>query len=74
MEGMAGLTIGLAIIAFSLGIEIGQQVVVLPIFALLKVLRSHHGAGSHFAHGIFRYGSVAICFMGLFYGIAALRS
>ena len=74
MEGMAGLTIGLAIIAFSLGIEIGHQVVVIPIFALLKLLRSQHGAGSHFAHGIFRYGSAAICFAGLFYLIVALHS
>ena len=74
MEGMAGLTIALAIVAFSLGIEIGQQVVVLPIFALLKVLRSRHGAASRLAHGIFRYGSAAICLMGLFYMIAALRS
>jgi hypothetical protein len=71
---MAGLTIGLAIIAFSLGIEIGQQIVVLPIFTLLKVLRSRHGAASHLAHGIFRYGSAAICLTGLFYMIAALRS
>ena len=74
MEGMAGLTIALAIVAFSLGIEIGQQVVVLPIFVLLKVLRSRHGAASRLAHGIFRYGSAAICLMGLFYMIAALRS
>lgn len=74
MEGMAGLTIGLAIIAFSIGIEIGHQVVVVPIFALLKLLRSRHGAGSHFAHQIFRYGSAAICLAGLFYLIVALRS
>jgi len=46
----------------------------LPIFALLKVLRSRHGAASRLAHGIFRYGSAAICLMGLFYMIAALRS
>jgi hypothetical protein len=74
MEGMAGLTIGLAIVAFSVGIEIGHQVAVVPIFALLKLLRSRHGAASHFAHGIFRYGSAAICLTGLFYLIAALRS
>jgi len=74
MEGMAGLTIGLAIIAFSIGIEIGHQVVVVPIFALLKLLRSRPGAGSRFAHQIFRYGSAAICLAGLFYLIAVLRS
>jgi hypothetical protein len=74
MEGMASLTIGLAIVAFSVGIEIGHQVVVVPIFALLKLLRSRHGTASHFAHGIFRYGSAAICLTGLVYLIAALRS
>src|SRR5436309_15978549 len=39
MEGMAGLAVGLAIVAFSLGVEIGHQMVVLPIFGALKAAR-----------------------------------
>jgi hypothetical protein len=73
MEGMAGLTIGLAIVAFSFGIELGHQVVVIPIFALLKILRSRHGEASRLAGYIFRYGSAVICGAGIFYLVAALR-
>ena len=70
---MAGLTIGLAILAFSIGIEIGHQVVVLPVFALLKVLRSGPGAAPRFAELTFRYGSIAIALAGTVYFVAALR-
>lgn len=73
MKGMAGLTIGLAIVAFSVGIEIGHQVVVLPVFAVLKVLRSRRGETSRLAEHIFRYGSAAISLAGMFYLVAALR-
>jgi hypothetical protein len=73
MEGMAGLTIGLAIFAFSFGIELGHQVVVVPIFALLKILRSRRGEASRLAGHIFRYGSAVICAAGIFYLVAALR-
>ena len=73
MEGMAGLTIGLAIFAFSFGIELGHQVVVVPIFALLKILRSRRGEASRLAGYIFRYGSAVICGAGIFYLVAALR-
>jgi hypothetical protein len=72
MEGMAGLTIGLAIVAFSLGIEIGHQVVVLPVFAALKVLRSGGRETSHLAEHVFRYGSATISLAGMFYLVAAL--
>lgn len=73
MEGMAGLAIGLSIFAFSLGVEIGHQVVVLPVFGVLKVLRSRSDASAHWAEHVFRYGSAAISLAGLFYLAAALR-
>jgi HupE/UreJ protein len=73
MEGMAGLTIGLAILAFSVGIEIGHQVVVLPVFALLKVLRSGPGGAPRFAERTFRYGSIVIAIAGSIYFLSALR-
>ena len=38
MEGMAGFAVGLAIVAFSLGVEIGHQMVVLPILGTLKIV------------------------------------
>jgi hypothetical protein len=73
MEGMAGLSVGLAIIAFSLGVEIGHQVVVLPLFGILKVLRAQRGVARDLAGQLFRYGSVAISIAGMFYLVAALR-
>ncbi|MGH8549937.1 MAG: HupE/UreJ family protein, partial [Methylococcales bacterium] len=39
MEGMPGIAIGVAIVAFSLGVELGHQLVVLPVFAGLKLMR-----------------------------------
>jgi hydrogenase/urease accessory protein HupE len=73
MEGMAGLTIGMAIVAFSLGIEIGHQIVVVPIFCALKIARTlRHGSIRPTEYAL-RYGSVAICVAGIFYLIAALR-
>jgi hydrogenase/urease accessory protein HupE len=72
MEGMAGLAVGLAIVAFSLGVEIGHQVVVIPVFSLLKVLRWRRGEGSRLAEHVFRYGSAAISLAGMFYLVVAL--
>jgi hypothetical protein len=72
MEGMTGLAIGLAIVAFSLGVEIGHQVVVLPVFGVLRVLRARDG-GTRLANGLFRYGSAAIVVAGMVYLVAALR-
>ena len=39
MEGMPGLAFGIALVAFSLGVEIGHQIVVLPEWALLRFTR-----------------------------------
>jgi len=39
MREMPGTTMLLAILAFSIGVEAGHQLVVLPLFALLKVTR-----------------------------------
>jgi len=36
MEGMTGLAIGSPLLLFSLGVEIGHQVVVLPLFGVLR--------------------------------------
>ena len=73
MEGMTGLTIGLAILAFSLGIELGHQVVVLPIFGSLKLMRSLRTTSVPLSEYALRYGSAVICAAGIFYLVAALR-
>ena len=73
MEGMTGLTIGLAILAFSLGIELGHQVVVVPIFGGLKLIRRLHTNSVPVSEYALRYGSAVICAAGIFYLVAALR-
>ncbi len=73
MEGMAGLTVGLAIVAFSLGVEIGHQIVVMPIYCALRFARKRRIGTICLPEYAQRYGSAAICLAGLFYLIAALR-
>jgi len=74
MEGMAGLTVGLAIAAFSAGVEIGHQMVVLPIFCTLKMMRERMSQQSTLIpERVLRYGSAGIFAAGMFYLVAALR-
>ena len=74
MEGMAGLAVGLAIAAFSLGVEIGHQMIVLPIFFGLKKLGDRTASqASRIPGRVLRYGSAVICVAGMFYLIVALH-
>jgi hydrogenase/urease accessory protein HupE len=74
MEGMAGFAVGLAIAAFSLGVEIGHQAVVLPIFFALKAMRHREAPNAAAVPArVLRYGSAGICAGGLFYLIVALH-
>jgi hypothetical protein len=68
LEAMAGLpvaSIWIALIAFSIGVEIGHQVVVLPLFGLLALGRSSLREG--FSRWAVRYGSVLIALAGVYY-------
>ncbi len=76
MEGMAGMAVGLAIIAFSIGVEVGHQIVVLPVFCALKLARAtqpDEARRNQITARARRYGSAAISMAGIFYLIAALR-
>jgi hydrogenase/urease accessory protein HupE len=74
MEGMGGLAVGLAIAAFSVGVEIGHQMVVLPIFFGLKNFRDRAAPqAARVPRRVLRYGSAAIFVVGMFYLIAALH-
>jgi len=72
MEGMAGLAVGLAIVAFSLGVEIGHQMVVLPIFGALKAARRAAPQAAQIPLRVLRYGSAGIFVAGVFYLFSAL--
>ncbi len=77
MEGLPGLAVATAIVAFSIGVELGHQVVVLPIFAGLQLARravpprEGRDVARYYA---LRFGSAAICLAGLFYFVAAVRA
>ena len=76
MEGMPGVALGVAILAFSMGVEIGHQFVVLPVFALTRLTRAwrrDEPDSRRLAGGfLLRAGSGAICAAGLFYFVAAV--
>lgn len=76
MQGMHGSVVLLAIIAFSLGVETAHQMVVLPLFACLKLAietRKSEAGKRRLSTVIQRYGSAAISLAGLFYLFVALR-
>lgn len=75
MQGMQSSTMLLAIIAFSVGVETGHQIVVLPTFGILTLLRraqkSPEGV-EKFNGATLKYGSIMISAAGIFYLINAL--
>ena len=76
MDDMAGLTVGLAILTFSIGVELGHQLVVLPLFTALRLTDRVRPAGPDRtpAHAVvMRYGSLLIAAAGGVYLVAALR-
>lgn len=75
MQG--GESVGRALLAFSLGVEVGHQVVVLPIFLGLFAIRRWWVKVDRrdlFTVRVVRIGSVAIALAGCFYLVSALRS
>jgi hypothetical protein len=77
MEGMSGGAVLLAIAAFSVGVEVGHQVIVIPLFAALKLARRSRpdGDGRERVSLIAqRYGSALISVAGMFYLVIALRA
>lgn len=76
MEGMPGLAIATAITAFSLGVELGHQSVVLPLYSAMELARRSWPPqnGRDLVRQIaMRYGSALICLAGLVYFWAAMR-
>ena len=68
-------TMFLAILTFSIGIETGHQMVVLPLFAVLKTVRSAQSsvvARTHLSMTIQRIGSAGISAAGIYYLCVAL--
>jgi hypothetical protein len=75
MEGMQTAAVATAIIAFSLGVELGHQVVALPLFAAIKLSEKHKTQANPqtgLPDWILRLGSGVICAAGSVYLVAAL--
>ncbi len=73
-EAMAGLPstgLWIALAGFSLGVEIGHQVVVLPLFGALAFARRKMRGRSHAP--LLRYGSAMISCCGAYYLFVALH-
>ena len=76
MQGMSSNALVLAILGFSVGVEVGHQVVVLPTFCALKLARGWRlGPNQNEARTLLisRYASAAISVAGMVYFGAALR-
>jgi hydrogenase/urease accessory protein HupE len=76
IDGSAGLQIFIAVAAFSFGVELGHQLVVLPVFFGLKLARATRGDDRNrerFALAALRGGSLLVSMAGTFYLIAALK-
>ena len=75
MREMQSGTMFLAILAFSIGVETGHQMVVLPLFALLKTVRNAQPnvvARTHLSMALQRIGSAGISVAGIYYLCLAL--
>src|SRR5439155_13575236 len=69
MSGMPGTALGAALGGFSVGVEAGHQIVVLPLFVMLYAMRNYRTVEPGrmaLANGILRYGSCAISIAGVF--------
>jgi len=70
MQQMQSGTMLLAILAFSIGVEVGHQMVVLPLFAMLKTARDTRPDAvmrTRVSMGFQRIGSAGISVVGVYY-------
>ena len=76
MQDLPGLPLGAALGGFSIGVELGHQIVVLPIFGVLLFARkglADPAARERFSLRILRGGSAFIALAGMFYLAASVR-
>jgi hydrogenase/urease accessory protein HupE len=74
MSGMPGTALGAALGGFSVGVEAGHQIVVLPLFVLMYAVRNYRAARPRtaLAEMILRYGSCAISVAGAWFLVRAV--
>ncbi len=76
MAGLPGLAVATAITAFSIGVELGHQAVVVPIFgglALGRYLIPPRDGRDPIRIYALRFGSMAVCLAAMFYLVEAIK-
>ncbi|HEV3418517.1 MAG TPA: HupE/UreJ family protein [Pirellulales bacterium] len=75
MSDLPGMAMWLALVAFSLGVEIGHQVVVLPLYSLLAGARNSRAGRARAALNsqILTFGSAGITLAGVYFLFEAIR-
>jgi hydrogenase/urease accessory protein HupE len=74
MEGMPAASLAVALLAFTLGVELAHQVLIIPLYFQLRwIRRPETTAEPPTTSAVLRLASVMISLAGLFYLVAALR-
>jgi hydrogenase/urease accessory protein HupE len=75
MSELPSMALWVSLISFSVGVEIGHQLVVLPLYAILRqTFRNRSAAGKPPIHAVIqKYGSCVICAAGSYFLFYALR-
>jgi len=75
MSEMPMIALGTALVAFSIGVEIGHQLVVIPLFVFLRFFRTSKAKEEpNLPDGrILKFGSAAISLAGIYFLIQAIR-
>ncbi len=75
MHAMSGRIVTLAILGFSLGVEAGNQMVLLPLFAGLRAMTwKAGGPGQQRVRRVRRLGSIVVAGAGVAYLIDAIAT
>ena len=70
MEGLPALGLGLALAAFSVGVEAGHLAVVIPLFAIIQLVRSRNAGEATPLWRRWASGAISLC--GVYYFVGAL--
>ena len=76
MTEMPATALGIALLAFSAGVEIGHQIVVIPLYVFLKLFRNppmHASPASSLGPAILKFGSAAISIAGVYFFVQAIK-
>jgi len=71
MKGLPNIGIWLALIGFSLGVEIGNQLVALPLYGVVTLVHRHCSATNQIR--LIRFGSIIIMLCGFYYFCIAIK-